>query len=405
MRTLSTVVCSLLLVALAAPAGPSSGQNTVKSVQVAFRAEDGGTFVDNLRIEDLEILENGVPQSVRGLYLTDRGRVVRSEGDARAPEKAGRHFIIYFQLTEYDPNIEEAFNYLFTEMLTENDDLTIITPQKPYQLSAEAFKARSRKELARDMLKLVRKDIMAGASEYRSLINELRRIARSIQGGPGSAGGFEAEGDAATDDWGLEFSLPRYKQVVERVERLRFADQSKFLEAADSLKRAAKPTQVIFFYQREFRPTISADVLSQLYQNNQERPDIQAELNEIFAFYKREFNFDIGRVGQALSDAGTPFYAMLLDRKAKNAFGIVMVEQSEDMFRIFRAVTKVTGGGVDISENPAASLKKIAAMGSPVYVLNYAPSIPPGDGAFREITVRVKTRPCTVVHRTGYFAR
>jgi hypothetical protein len=405
MRIFSAVVCALSIIALTAPAVPASSQDAAKSVQVSFRVQDGGRFVDDLRIEDLEVLENGVPQTVQGLYLSDRGRVVRSEGDAAPPSRPGRHFIIYFQMTEFDPKIEEAFNYLFNEMLTENDELTIITPQKPYQLAAEAFKARARKDLAKDMLKLVRKDIMAGAGEYRSLINELRRIARSIQGGPGSAGGFEAEGDAATDEMGLEFSLPRYKQVLERVEKIRFADQTKFLEAAESLRRAVKPTQVFFFYQREFRPTISADILSQIYQNNQERPDIQAELNELFTFYKREFNFDVDRVGKALADAGTPFYALFLDRKAKNAFGIVMAEQSEDMFRIFRAVTKATGGGVDISENPASSLKKIAAMGNPFYVLAYTPSVPPGEGSFREIKVRVKDRPYTVVHRAGYYAR
>jgi len=383
----------------------SAGQASSSPVNVTFRVEDGGKFVDNLRIQDLEVLENGVPQVVRSLTLSDRGRLVRSEGDTGAAPSAGRNFVIYFQLTEYDPKIEKAFDFLFTEMLTENDELTIITPQKPYHLSAQAFQAKSRKDLAREMHKLVRKDIMAGASEYRSLINELKRIARSIQGGPGSAGGFEAEGDASTDDWGLEFSLPRYRQVVERVEKLRFADQVKFLEAAESLRRVTRPTQVIFFYQREFRPTISADVLGQLYQNNQERPDIQAELNEIFSFYKREFNFDIDRVGKALADAGTPFYSLLLDRKARNAFGIVMVEQSEDIFRIFRAITRATGGGFDVSENPVASLMKVAAMGNPVYTLRYAPAQPAGSGDFREITVRVKDKPFTVVHRIGYFAR
>ncbi len=405
MRKLPPVVCVLFVAALFIPVAPASGQNASRSIQVNLRVMDGSKFVDNLRMEDLEVLEDGVPQAVRGLSLIDRGRLVRAEGEPGTDPKIGRHFMIYFQLTEYDPKIEEAFLYLFTDILMENDDLTIITPQKPYQLSAQAFQSKSRKDLAREMLKLVRKEIMAGASEYRSLISELRRIARNLGGGPGGAGGFDSEGDASVDQMGLEFSLPRYKQVLERVEKLRFADQTRFLEAAEALRRATRPTQVIFFYQREFRPTISADILAQLYQNNQERPDIQAELNEIFTFYKREFNFDINRVGQALADAGAPFYALLLDRKVKNSFGVVMVEQSEDIFRIFRAICKATGGGIDVSENPAASLTKIAAMGNPAYVLSYVSSNPAGNGAFREISVRVKDKSYTVVHRSGYFAR
>lgn len=405
MRTLSIAFCLLFVAACLGPAGTFAGQASSSPVQVTFRVEDGGKFVDNLRIEDLEVLENGVPQAVRGLFLSDRGRLVRTEGDPAATPQSGRHFIIYFQLTEFDSKIEDAFGFLFNDILTENDNLTIITPQKPYQLSAQAFQARSRKELARDMLKLVRKDVLAGSSEYRSLISELRRIARSLGGGPGGAGGFDSEGDASTDQMGLEFILPRYKQVIERVEKLRFADQARFLEMAESLRRATVPTQVIFFYQREFRPTISADILSQLIDNNADRPDIQTELNDIFSFYKREFNFDIDRVGKALADAGAPFYALLLNRKVKSSFGVIMVEQSEDLFRIFRAITKATGGGLDVSENPAASLVKIAAMGNPVYTLNYVPSSPGGNEAFREITVKVKGKPYAVVHRSGYIAR
>lgn len=403
--SVSVLLASLLIVSGAPSRGQDAPSPQTKSVQVALRVEDGGRFVDNLRIEDFEVLENGVPQTVRSLSLTDRGKVLRTEGDPAAAPKSGRHFIIYFQLTEFDPKIEEAFQYLFNDILTENDQLSIITPQKPYQLSAQAFQARSRKDLAKDMLKVVRKDILAGASEYRSLINELKRIARNIGGGPGNAGGMEAEGDAATDQMGLEFSLPRYKQVLERAEKLRFADQNKFLEAAESLRRSAVPTQVIFFYQREFRPDISPDILSQLIQNNQDRPDIQAELNEIFTFYKREFNFDIDGVGKALADAGAPFYALFLNRKVNNSFGIIMTEQSEDMFRIFRAITRTTGGRLEVSDNPAASLKKISDQGNPTYVLNYVSTNPSVGGAFREIAVTVKDKPYTVVHRSGYFAR
>jgi hypothetical protein len=82
-----------------------------------------------------------------------------------------------------------------------------------------------------------------------------------------------------------------------------------------------------------------------------------------------------------------------------------MAEQSEDMFRIFRAITRTTGGGLDISENPAASLKKISAMIDPVYTLSYVSSHPVQDGAFRTITVRVKDKPYPVAHISGYFAR
>jgi hypothetical protein len=371
---------------------------TSKPVQVSVRVFDQGRFVDSIGAADLEVLENGIPQNILGFSLFDRGRMVRSDGDPALAPKSGRHFTIYFQMTEFDPKLEEAFKFLFTDILTENDSLTLVTPMKPYSLTAQAFKQKSKDVLAREMLKLVRKDILEGASDYRSLLNDLKRIARAI------GGNIESEGDPSANDYGLEFLLPRYKHAMTKMESLRFADESKFLAAAEELRRMTEPTQVIFFYQREYRPEINPNTLSLLMLGNQDRPDIQAGLSEIFQFYRRELNFNVDRIGKAMADAGAPFYALFLNRQAKSVSGVIMTEQSEDMYKLFTEITRTTGGFLETADNPTASLRKTAQLGNPTYFLSYLPQAA-ADGSYRTITVRVKNKPYAVAHRQGYFAR
>jgi hypothetical protein len=235
------------------------------------------------------------------------------------------------------------------------------------------------------------------------VLNDLKRIARTI-GGQSRTGDLESEGDPSTGDYGLEFLLPRYKNSMQKLEGLRFADENKFLAAAEDIRRSTEPAQVIFFYQREYRPEINPNTLSLLMLSNQDRPDIQASLSEVFQFYRRELNFNVDRIGKAWADAGAPLYALFLNRQIKNVTGITMTEQSEDVYKIFTEITRMTGGFLETADNPAASLQKTVQRGNPTYMLSYL-SQAPADGSFRTIILRVKDRPYTVIHRQGYYAR
>jgi hypothetical protein len=375
-----------------------------KPVQISIRVFDQGRFVDSIGAADLEVFDNGIPQNILGFSLFDRGRMVRSEGDPALAPKTGRHFTVYFQMTEFEPKFEEAFKFLFTDILTENDSLTLVTPMKPYFLTSQAFKQKSKDALARETLKLVRKDILEGASDYRSLLNDLKRIARAIGGNSSRSGDIESEGDPSANDYGLEFLLPRYKHAMTKMENLRFTDESKFLAVAEELRQATAPVQVIFFYQREFRPEIHPNTLSLLMLSNQDRPDLQAGLAEVFQFYRRELNFNVDRIGKAMADAGAPFYALFLNRQPKSVAGLIMTEQSEDMYKLFTEITRTTGGFLETADNPTASLRKTAQLGSQTYYLSFLPQAT-ADGSYRTITVRVKDKPFTVAHRQGYYAR
>lgn len=378
-------------------------------VEVSVRVYSGSQLVATLRPEDFELLEDGRPQKVEALYLLQKGQVVRTEAPPEIQPQTARVFYLFFQMTEYFAKIEEAINYLFKDVLQPGDSVTLVTPLKPYNLSPQALKTKTRESLAEEMNGLLRKDIQKGAGEYRALLNELKRLVRTMAG-PGANRSRDPEAgdvDALSTDgtYTLEMMLTHYKDDLLKLESLRLVEPKKFVGFADLLRKEVGQKFVFFFYQREFRPEISANILSQLMMANQDREDIRASLAELFQFYSRDISFDLDKISRPFADCGANFNFIFMDNMAKYQQGVTMREQSEDVIRIFSQIIKVTGGAMDNSQNPGAGFKKTADNAGTYYLLYYTPTNPQKDGSFRTISVRVKDKDYAVSYRMGYFAR
>jgi hypothetical protein len=380
-------------------------------IEVPVRVYGGSQFVETLRSEDFELLEDGRPQKVEALYLLEKGQIVREEAlpETDFRPQTARVFYLFFQMTEYFPKIEEAIEYLFKDVLRPGDSVTLITPLKPYSLSPQALTLKTKESLAKEMNSLLRKDIQKGAGEYRALLNDLKRLVRTIAG-PGvnrvqdpEAGDVDALTAEGTGS--LEFMLIHYKENVQKLESLRLVEPKKFVSVAELLRGGGGQKFVFFFYQREFRPEISSNVLDKLMMENQDRDDIRAALSDLFQFYSRDISFDLSKVSQAFADCGANFNFIFIDNQAKYQYGVTMREQSEDVFRIFNQIVRVTGGAMDNSPNPGAGFKKTTDNAGKYYLLYYTPSNPQKDGSFRTISVRVKDKDYSVSHRLGYFAK
>jgi hypothetical protein len=378
-------------------------------IEIPVRVYSGSQFVETLRPEDFELLEDGRPQKIEALYLLQKGQVVRTEAPPGIQPQTARVFYLFFQMTEFFAKIEDAINYLFKDVLQPGDSVTLITPLKPYNLSPQALKTKPRESLAKEMNSLLRKDIQKGAGEYRSLLNELKRLVRTIAG-PGvnrvqdpEAGDVDALSAEGTGS--LEFQLTHYKEAVQKLESLRLAEPKKFVSFAELLKKSEGQKFVFFFYQKEFRPEISANILNKLMMENQDREDIRSSLSDLFQFYNRDINFDVDKLSRPFADCGANFNFIFIDNVAKYQFGVTMREQSEDVFRIFNQIIRVTGGVMDSSQNPGAGFKKTADNAGTYYLLYYTPTNPQKDGSFRTISVRVKDKDYAVSNRLGYFAR
>jgi hypothetical protein len=395
------------LAAVAAVAAPrSAGPAEPAAVEVRVHVSAGGAFQDDLGLGDFQLLEDGFPQSLASLSLVRDGRVVRGEGGFVAPT-VERSYTLLFQAVDWDPKLAEVVDYLFDAVLKPGDAMTLVTPFKPYRLQPDALALKSKDELAKGMQDVLRKDITRGSGEYRDLINDLKRLTKAISG---STDAFDE--DLAMDPtmdaqggFGLEMQIDRYRSTLMKLDGIRLVDENKLVAFAESLRAAPGQKTVVLFYQREYRPEISAGTMNRLMALYQENFDILQNLMELFQFYKRETQFDGERVKRAFADAGIDFHFVFMEKKSQRVFGATMREQSEDIYPGFVGVAKATGGTAESSQNPAASFKRAADVSRDYYLLTYVPDAAAPAGTFRNIEVRVCRPGCEVASRAGYFCR
>jgi VWFA-related protein len=375
----------------------------VRNVEVPVRVFAHNQFVDNLTIDDFEIYENGVLQKIEALYLGNKNQITRQEELKSYSPLTKKNYYLLFQIIDYNPRVEKSIEYFFTSVLLPQDTVTLMTPQKNYYLSQEALSKKSKSDIAKELLKILKKDTKTGSSAYRSQMNSLRGLVSSISGG-----GFMADPDEDPDFAGRSSSLGmllrRYRNSLEKMEGLRMVDQDLFLQFAARLKAIEGQKHVYFFYEREFRPELSPQVSSNLVSEYHDQPSIMGDLQDLFQFYQRHDRINTQKITQAFADASICFNLLFVDREERHSAGVYMREQSEDVYKAFTETAKATGGVVDTSRNPSAGFQNALAAAENYYLLYYSPANYVADGSYKNIQVKVKNKNYKVTYRTGYFA-
>lgn len=396
---------TLIILLGLSPYAQEQHEVTVVNIEIPVRVMEGGKFVDSLNAQDFEIYEDGELQKVNSFYLVKNTNLEKQEGTSWSTPNTARRFYMLFQILEYNPQLNQAFDNFFQNVIRPNDTLTIMTPMKTYNLSRESLQNQPPEKLSRDLQNVVRKDTKTGSGEYNSLINDLKQIVRSISSQAGATGmGGGTESSDAASGFGLEFQLPRYRDTLQRLDEIRLVNEKTFLAFAGQMKRLDAQKVVFLFYQREFRPEIEARILNLLVSQYQDQPNIMGAVQDLFTMYNRDTQMDIERLSRAFSDSSTMFNFIFMHKEPDNVRGISMREQSEDVFETFVEVANATGGIVDNAQNPAAGFRSAAQAASEYYLLYYSPANYRKDGSFKMITVKIKDKDYQVIHRSGYYA-
>jgi VWFA-related protein len=384
----------------------------VRNVEVPVRVFSGDTFIDDLTRDDFEVLEDGVPQEILAMYMINKADIVKREETRNFMPFTPRIFYLAFNMTDYDPKIGDAVDYFFKEVLQPQDSLTVITPEKPYVLSSKALESRPREELTKELKKLIRKDVKKASSMYRSAISSLKRVATSISTFTGGWESFDSieMGDPVAEGRSSSLSnlLNQYKMRLEELEATRGIKEKKLLDFAHELKQRRGQKNVFYFYQKEYVPMLNTMNLQRLYNLNEDKFNVQADLNDLMQMYSREKGISSDRLGQVFGDASVTFNLIFVDdaRRQNISGGIVMQEQSEDVFESLSKAAKASGGLVEATKNAAPAFRKTLDMTESYYLLYYAPQNYKKDGKFRKIEVRLKNKDnkdYKVLCRHGYF--
>jgi hypothetical protein len=380
---------------------PAAGLGSGR-VPIAVRVSDGGKFVPGLTMADFEVSDGGLTVAPEALVEIRRNSLARREGAPDATPDLSRRIVVLFQLTEYHPKIPEALAALLEAGLRPGDVLEVQTPMKNYKLTAESFAAKPVKALIAELTDLVKKDIIQGGMGYNSVMRELRTVVRRIAGA-GRTSVSDGEGDVDTG-LGLESQLRQYSNSLQKMESMRSLEQARLESFARSLKSQPGRKIVHYVYQREFRPEITPQTVNALLMNNQDKPSVMSEVQELFQNYHRTLALDARRLKETFADSGAQFNFLFINRDPERISGIIMKEQSEDVFKALSVAADATGGVTSASQNPAAAMAEAVKAGEDGYILYYTPAAAAPAGTFMPVTVSVKGKGYKVFHRAGYFS-
>jgi len=388
----------LCLLSLILPAAAQESafvkQSLVINIEIPVRVFDKDNFIDNLTIKDFVVFEEGIKQKIEAVYLVKKRSIERSQENKRYSPETTRNFFLFFEIAEYLPRVGEALDQFINSVITPGDNLTIITPLKTYGLRGKALEVRSRADIADEIKGIIRKDTVKGNSEYRRLLEEMERTARTLsslltlgeEGIPGERDVDERDPDVLIDQ-----NLVFYSEQLNRLETLRKVDQYKLLDFARYLKLKDGQKYVFMFYQREFIPQIEERIVSQYLNSRQDRIDWIMNLTGLSDFNKRDISFDVDKVKQTYADASTSIHFLFITQPREHISGVTLTEHSEDIFSAFREMAYATGGVVESGSNPVHSFQKALEASENYYLLYYSPKEYAGDGEFKTIKVQVKT--------------
>ncbi len=325
---------------------------TTINIEVPVRVFKSDVFVDTLTIDDFELYEDGKLQEIEAVYLVKKTDIERKEEKAtrlvEAP-KTGRQFYLFFEIAYFDPKIEKALEYFIESVLTPIDECTIVTPLKTYTFNSTVFDNLSKKQIAKDLKSIIRKDAWMGSSEYRSAVFDLKDITRTLfhsqldAGQPGfrnSTGTLSAQQATLP----LDTQLANYGAILQRLEVMRRVDQRKLLDFAEYLKNREGQKYVYMFYQREYIPTIDAVTFHKIMAKYQNNPSIGIMTTSLFGLYHRDITVDVEKVKRAYADSSIAIHFLFFSKLPEHEPGIKMEEHSEDIFSIFNDRAVATGG-------------------------------------------------------------
>jgi hypothetical protein len=372
----------------------------VINIEVPVRVFSGDVFIDNLKLEDFDVYENGLAQKIEAVYLVKKTSIERKEEAKPFNPETSRSFYLFFVLYEYNPKLREAVSYFINNVIRPDDRLVVVTPVTSYSMKKGALTSEPKQKIVDKLIGIIRKDILTGEAVYRAALSNLKRMSRS------KVKAIEDQGIDIDElaDLGVssdEEFLQKYRNDLEQLNNLKFIDESKLFDFTRYLKDRKGQKYVYLFYQREFTPVLDKNIQA-LYDTSIVTKQIQEGL---FSFYSRVASIAINRLKEACADSSISIHFLYLTTIPIDIARNQMEERSWDVYEAFSEMAKATGGLAASSSNAASLMEKASNASENYYLLYYSPKDKTADGKFRQIQVKVKSGGYRVTHLAGYYAK
>lgn len=361
---------------------PPQHESVVVNIEVPVRVFRGDSFVDSLTLNDFEVYEEGILQELQAVYLIKDTNIIKEEKTAgqitQAAPPTVRHFLLNIEVKDYLPQISDALDYFFKEVIRPGDTLQVVTPLKTYRFRSEAL-TRLPPERISDQLKTkLKTDIKEGNTQFRTLMRDFYHLLETR--------------------YPPELAELKHRQLFDICKQMRdLTDilERNVLQFADTLKTLIGQKHVFLFYQKDVLPNYEFDDFEQM---------------ELL----KPVSFDVSKIKQYYSDASVTVHFLFITKEPQAALHTMgqdapvifsrLQDMSGNIFGAFSEMAKATGGLTESTQNPAFALQQASEASRNYYLLFYQPRIYRADGKFKRIEVKIKSGNFRITHRAGYIA-
>lgn len=289
--------------------------------------------------------------------------VISADVPSMDNESAGGNncnYIFIIHAKDYNSKLGDTVEYIFNKMLKPGDQLSIISPKKPYSYSKKTRETQTKEKLIELTKNVLKRDITIDASDYNQMLENMNQLVIQIHDSAGAPSGDQAAGRSRTLSSSviilIRNYMVNYRQLWKNILNLRKLNEDLFLKLAASFKNQKGKNYIYILYQKELRPIPKRDTLITLKDNREIRFDVM----ETFEQEKIEEFMDVNKVSRAMKDSSVTVNFVYINVHKSMGISIDMKEFSGDIYNVFSKLAKATGGIVVSTSKPEKALKKAA---------------------------------------------
>ncbi|MFC2166443.1 hypothetical protein ACFLQZ_00585 [Acidobacteriota bacterium] len=372
-----SILLTILIFGLTISAQELQHKSVAINIEVPVRVYNGDKFVSDLTIDDFQLYENNVLQTIDAVYLINKTSTQREESriDTQNEKKIftpklSRQFVLIFEVREVFAEVEKAIWHFFDNVLIPSDKLIVATPLKTYHFKENSWEFVSKTEMADQLIKRLKKDTLLRPVDWGNLNDYMN---------------YE---DMNRNDMEDVFFGQRY------------IDGENILNVAEYLKSLPGQKNVFLFLQQELidyaMPTGTSSVAAMM-----SGLDYLTNLSRIASYG------DISNsIKNAFADSTILFNLLYLKNNKDVTSGSMFdkIDLAGGMFGTFKDLSKITGGLAQTTANAADSFITAVDASENYYLLYYTPKDYMADGKFKRIKVKIKGQKYRIIHRSGYLA-
>ncbi len=262
-------------------------------------------------------------------------------GNVPSPNGEQRNYMLVFEMTDYNSELKDALNTFFKDVFKIGDQLIVVTPARLMGFSPKKL-ALPKRELAKQILAALKKDIAIAASKYRDILREMQQIAQGLSGAGVQPGGN---------------SLESYLQLRKNQIALKSNQQAKMLKYAKIFRTVRGNNNILMFLQQEFRPIPDRDTMNSLLGAG---GPVASKAREAFHGESVKVNFNLDEIKAQFRYASVRFHFLYLkSKKNRSRRGLQYVDALGDIYSDFSKLAKATHGVKATSAKPGKFIKDI----------------------------------------------